>query len=155
MLKRCLLQMLIKHWLANNMNEINSTDTMRMVRYYLPAMGWIILILFLCTMPASDLPSASWMDKLYIDKLVHCFLFGGTVLLLAYGYYKQRNHISGWMLFGLALTASLYGIAIEFIQKYFTANRHFEVWDIIADSIGAFGGALIFWLIGKRFLKKG
>lgn len=132
----------------------NTTDNMRMVRYYLPAMGWIILILFLCTMPSSDLPSSSWMNGLHIDKLVHCFLFGGIVVLMAFGVYKQKQHISGWALFGLALVGSLYGVAIEFIQKYFTAGRSFEIADIIADTIGAFGGALVFRFIGLRFLKK-
>lgn len=127
---------------------------MRMVRYYLPAMGWIILILFLCTMPGSSLPKASLFDKLHVDKLVHFFLFGGTVILLAYGYYRQRGHISGWTLLGIALATGLYGLAIEFIQKYFTANRSFEIMDVVADTVGALMGALIFRFVGKRFLKK-
>jgi VanZ family protein len=125
-----------------------------MVRYYLPAMGWIILILFLCTMPGSSLPKASLFDKLHVDKLVHFFLFGGTVILLAYGYYRQRGHISGWTLLGIALATGLYGLAIEFIQKYFTANRSFEIMDVVADTVGALMGALIFRFVGKRFLKK-
>ena len=62
--------------------------------------------------------------------------------------------ISGWMLLGIALAASLYGLMIEVIQKYFTANRSFELLDVAADTIGALMGALIFRFIGKRFLKK-
>lgn len=137
------------------MNEIKTKNiSMRMIRYYLPAMGWIILILFLCTMPGSSLPKASLFDKLHVDKMVHFFLFGGTVILLAYGYFRQQGRISGWMLLLLALVASLYGLAIEFIQKYYTANRSFEIMDVAADTLGAFAGVLIFRFIGKRFLKK-
>ncbi|WP_168208680.1 VanZ family protein [Chitinophaga sp. XS-30] len=127
---------------------------MRMIRYYLPAMGWIILILFLCTMPGSSLPSSSLFDQLHVDKIVHFFLFGGTVILLAYGYYRQRQGISGWALLAIALVAGLYGLIIEFIQKYFTVNRSFEIMDVAADTAGALMGALIFQVIGKRVLKK-
>ncbi|WP_157986433.1 VanZ family protein [Chitinophaga alhagiae] len=126
---------------------------MRMIRYYLPALAWIILILFLCTMPASAVPKSGLFDLLHMDKIVHFFLFGGTVLLLAYGYYRQKGRISAAALLCLALVVSLYGLGIEFIQKYFTANRSFEIWDVVADAAGALCGALIFGLIGKRFLK--
>lgn len=133
------------------MNETNS-NKMRMIRYYLPALGWIILILFLCTMPASAVPQSGFLDLLHMDKIVHFFLFGGTVLLLAYGYYRQKGRISTLALLCLALVVSLYGLGIEFIQKYFTANRSFEMWDVVADAAGALCGALIFGLVGKRFL---
>ncbi|RPE13886.1 hypothetical protein EGT74_10345 [Chitinophaga lutea] len=134
------------------MNEANS-NKMRMIRYYLPALGWIILILFLCTMPVPAVKPTSWLDLIHLDKIVHFFLFGGTVILLAYGYHRQRGRVSTSGLFYLALFVTLYGLAIEFIQKYFTANRSFEIWDVVADGAGALAGALIFGLIGRRFLK--
>lgn len=126
---------------------------MRMIRYYLPALGWIILILFLCTMPVPAVPKTSFFDLMHLDKIVHFFLFGGTVLLLAYGYYRQKGRIGNLTLFFLALFVTMYGLAIEFIQRYFTANRSFEIWDVVADGAGALAGALIFGLIGRRFLK--
>lgn len=124
-----------------------------MIRYYLPAMGWIILILFLCTMPGSAIPKVSFLDKLHADKIVHFFLFGGTVILLAYGYFKQKGHLSVPGLFSIAFVVTLYGLAIEFIQKYLVPNRSFELMDVLADGAGALMGALIFRWIGKRFLK--
>lgn len=137
------------------MNELktNNNISMRMIRYYLPAMGWLVLILFLCTMPGSEIPKISWLDKLHADKVVHFILFGGTVILLAYGYFKQKGQISGRMLFSIALVVTLYGLAIEFIQKYLVVNRSFDMLDVVADGAGAIMGALIFRLIGKRFLK--
>lgn len=126
---------------------------MRMIRYYLPAMGWIVLILFLCTMPGSEIPKISWLDKLHFDKVVHFVLFGGTVILLAYGYFKQKGHISNRGLLGIVVVVTLYGLAIEYIQKYLVVNRSFDMMDVLADGAGAIMGALIFRLIGKRFLK--
>jgi glycopeptide antibiotics resistance protein len=137
------------------MNESNPNNklSMRMIRYYLPAMGWIILILFLCTLPGSAIPSMSMFDKLHVDKIVHFVLFGGTVLLLAYGYYKQKGALSGLALFSLVVVVTLYGLAIEFIQKYLVANRSFDMYDLLADGLGAVAGALVFLWVGKRFLK--
>ncbi|RPD40142.1 VanZ family protein [Chitinophaga barathri] len=137
------------------MNELNTNNklSMRMIRYYLPAMGWIVLILFLCTLPGSAIPQISAFDKLHIDKVVHFLLFGVTVLLLAYGYYKQKGEISNWSLFSLVVMVTLYGLAIEFIQRYLVANRSFDMYDLLADGLGAVAGALVFSWIGKRFLK--
>lgn len=126
---------------------------MRTILYYLPAMGWIVLILFLCTMPGSSIPKISILDKLHIDKVVHFVLFGGTVILLAYGYYKQNNGLSNMGLLGIVIVVTLYGLAIEYIQKYLVANRSFDMMDVLADGTGAAMGALIFRWVGKRFLK--
>lgn len=126
---------------------------MRTILYYLPAMGWVVLILFLCTMPGSTIPKISILDKLHIDKVVHFILFGGTVLLLAYGYFKQNGSLSGLGLLSIVIVVTLYGLAIEYIQKYLVVNRSFDMMDVLADGAGAAAGALIFRWIGKRFLK--
>ncbi|MGX5818423.1 VanZ family protein [Chitinophaga lutea] len=123
---------------------------MRMIRYYLPAIGWIILILFLCTMPGQSVPEVGLP---YMDKIAHFGLFGGTVILLAYGYYRQKGDINLLALTMITFSVVLYGVAIEFIQKYFAENRSFDMLDVLADGLGAIAGALIFTFVGKRFLK--
>ncbi|MBO9152617.1 VanZ family protein [Chitinophaga sp. GCM10012297] len=116
-------------------------------------MGWVILILFLCTLPGEAIPQVSAFDMLHIDKVVHFVLFGGTVLLLAYGIHKQKGNVSKWALFWMVAAASLYGLAIEFIQKYLVIHRSFDLYDFLADSLGAASGALVYWWIGRRILK--
>ncbi|MCK7558925.1 hypothetical protein MKQ70_29675 [Chitinophaga sedimenti] len=91
---------------------------MRTIRFYLPAVVWIALILFLCALPGEDIPQASLFDQLHVDKIVHFGLFGGIVLWLSIGYYRQKGHISNGMLILIALLASAYGLAIEYMQKY-------------------------------------
>ncbi len=137
------------------MNEVNTNNkfSMRTILYYLPAMGWIVLILFLCTLPGSQIPKISFLDKLHVDKVVHFILFGGTVILLAYGSFKQNGGLSALGLLSIVLVVSLYGLAIEFIQKYLVMNRSFDMMDVLADATGAAVGALIFRWIGRRFLK--
>lgn len=137
------------------MNELNTNNklSMRMIRYYLPAMGWIILILFLCTLPGEAIPQTSFLDKLHVDKIVHFVLFGSTVVLLAYGIHKQKGAVSKWALCWMVVLATLYGLAIEFIQKYLVVHRSFDLYDVLADGLGAAAGALVFWWVGRRFLK--
>jgi VanZ family protein len=50
---------------------------------------------------------------------------------------------------GIAVLA--YGIAMEFVQKYFIPNRSFDVGDIIADAAGCIGGVV--YSI-SRYIKK-
>jgi VanZ like family. len=104
-------------------------------------------------MPGSAIPRISILDKLHFDKVVHFVLFGGTVILLAYGYFKQNGRLSNLGLLSIVLVVTLYGLVIEYIQKYLVVNRSFDMIDVLADGTGAAVGALIFRWIGKRFLK--
>ena len=126
---------------------------MKALRYYIPAILWIILILVLCTLPGRDIPHTGWFDKIHMDKLVHFGLFGGIVLFLSLGYYRQRKHIPALMLFLFVLCSAFYGLAIEFIQKYYAIDRSFDMNDAAADTLGAIAGVWVFKLVRRWFLK--
>lgn len=51
----------------------------------------------------------------------------------------------------IALCALVYGIAMEFVQKYFVSNRSYDNWDIVVDGMGAFAA---FFVLRKRILKE-
>ena len=42
--------------------------------------------------------------------------------------------------FSIALYSLVYGIAMEFVQKYLIPNRSYDVWDIVVDGIGCLAG---------------
>ena len=126
---------------------------MRIIRYYLPAILWILLVLYLCTIPGDELPKDPFFEKIHIDKIVHLALFGCTVLLLCLGYYRHKGHISQLALTFIAIIAAFYGLAIEYIQKYFAVNRSFDMSDVAADTIGAILGIIAFKLVRKWWLK--
>jgi VanZ family protein len=88
-----------------------------------------------------------------MDKIVHFSLFGCTVLLLCLGYYRQYGYISKFTLSFFAISASFYGLAIEYIQKYFAIQRSFDMADVAADTVGAVAGIIAFKLIRKWWLK--
>ncbi len=59
--------------------------------------------------------------------------------------YKKRLN---WFLF-FSLVGVIYGISIEFIQKYYIPNRSFDLFDILADTIGC----LVGYYLAKRVFK--
>ncbi|WP_157760656.1 VanZ family protein [Chitinophaga caeni] len=115
-----------------------------MIRFFIPAILWIILILVLCTLPGKDLPQVSFLDKIHFDKIVHFGLFAGIVVLICYGLYKSRQALSNLAIISVVILAGLYGLAIEFIQKYLVTSRSFDMYDVLFDTLGAIAGALVF-----------
>ncbi|MBO9729120.1 MAG: VanZ family protein [Chitinophaga sp.] len=125
---------------------------MKHLRYYIPAILWILLILYLCTLPGKDIPTSSFLDKIHFDKFVHFGLFGGIVLLLSLAIYWPKKFISATILVLLVIIAAAYGLAIEYIQKYWVTGRSFDMYDVVADTLGAIAGVWAFHIVRRRFL---
>jgi len=107
----------------------------------------------LVCLPGSSLPTPeNWLNAIYFDKWVHVGLFGGLGVLFMLPVVR-----SGWTGRGklyycikVTLAVSLWGLTVEFIQKYFVPGRSFDMYDWAADSLGAL---LAFAFIKLRFLK--
>ncbi|PSL49640.1 VanZ like protein [Chitinophaga niastensis] len=123
-------------------------------RYYIPAALWIIMILVLCTLPGKDFPSSSFLEKIHFDKIVHFGMFGGIVLFLSLGIYWQKKHITNIALLLIVFLAAAYGLGIEFIQKYWTTDRSFDLYDVLADTLGAIAGVWVFKIVIHLFFNK-
>ncbi|TRZ81287.1 MAG: hypothetical protein D4R91_07930 [Sediminibacterium sp.] len=108
---------------------------------------WVIfefvLIFILLSMPISGEPGKGWvsyiLDLPYADKVIHVGLFGSLALSLFF-YFEQYSNISFRSTRTKALSlivCILFGIGMEYYQKYFVPSRGFEVGDMLADAIGA------------------
>lgn len=113
----------------------------KIFRYRSVAITWFIIMCVLFFLPGSDLPQANWMDVIYIDKWVHVGLFAILIFLWRSSFDLDFNHYN-WMLLFCAI---FYGLAVEFIQKYWVPNRSFDLFDLLADTAGSILG-LIVWL---------
>ncbi|RFS22477.1 VanZ family protein [Chitinophaga silvatica] len=120
---------------------------MKKTLYHLPAIVWISIILILCLMPGDDVPTNSFLEKIHFDKVVHFGMFGGIVFLIALGIFWQKQKVTNLTLFLLVVLAALYGFAIELMQKYWAVGRSFDLYDLLADTLGAIGGAVFFKLV--------
>ena len=92
-------------------------------------------------------------SKISFDKWVHIGMFSIMVALWCWGLLKLNFNSSGLKknFILISVVWLLYGIGMEFIQKYFVINRSFDTGDIIADGAGCLAG-LFFRL--SRYIKK-
>ena len=140
-----MLRLTRKLWLNMTFQKIS-------IKKFLPGIAWFFVVLVLTCMPGKDVPQISWLDGIYFDKWVHAGMFGGLTFLFCWPFYKsdfseqKRLHY----FIKIALAASIWGLAIEFIQKYVVISRDFDLLDWAADS---FGVLLAFLLCKKWFIK--
>ncbi len=108
-------------------------------KYFLPGIAWFFIVGILTLMPAKDVPEVGWMDNIpNFDKFVHAVLFGGLVFLFSLPFIK--SHLSKKQkvnfLIRISLAAVIWGITIEFLQKFYVPSRDFDLLDWAADSVG-------------------
>lgn len=109
---------------------------------------YLIIVLILTLSPGRDLQDDhelfGFIDNIHgLDKIVHaCMFFGMTILsYLAYPLIRIWRHLS---------YSFLFSFLIEIFQHIMPFNRTFDVWDLVANFIGAFTACLLV----KFFLKK-
>ena len=104
-------------------------------------------------MPGKDIPDVSFLDEIYFDKWVHIGIFGGLTFLTDYPFIKA-GLATKKLLIKITVTYIIYGILIEFIQKYFASERTFDITDMMADAVGCFAGYIAAKWLKQRLLKK-
>ena len=124
------------------------------LKEFLPGIAWFFIVATLTLMPGSDVPKVGWLDSIKnLDKFVHAVLFGGLTFLFMLPYFKsgfsflqKRNY-----LIRVSLAAIVWGITVEFIQRFYIPGRSFELLDWAADSLGV---VIAFWICIKVIKKE-
>lgn len=118
----------------------------------------IVIIFILLSLPGNSFHTTSnWFGDLPIDKMVHIGLFGSLAFSLFYSFEKSTyKGLKTVRAKAYALIfCMLYGIAMEYYQKYYVPSRGFEVADMLADTAGAILALPIFtWFLNKSIIKK-
>jgi VanZ family protein len=123
---------------------------------------WVIfefvLIFILLSMPGSEIQGTSWISIIlhlpFADKIIHMGLFGSLALSL-FSHFEQYSNISFRSTRTKALSlilCILFGIGMEFYQKYFVPSRSLDVIDMLADAMGALL-ALPFFNMVKHYIQ--
>jgi VanZ family protein len=103
----------------------------------------LILATYLFCLPGNEFPRVTFLDKIHFDKVAHIGLFSLLVflwILPPQSRISDKQKINRLYLW-IAVAFVLYGVFIEFIQLNFVPNRSFDVYDIVANTVGcAFGG---------------
>ncbi|MES2006219.1 MAG: VanZ family protein [Bacteroidota bacterium] len=121
---------------------------------FIPVIAWFVISLVLLCLPGSTIPKYPWLAQIYADKWIHIGLFGMLCLLAGLPFRASgfENPVRKKWFVRITLLGILYGILMEFVQKYWIPNRSFELLDIVADSTGC----LLAYLYNSRnFMRKG
>ncbi|MGB5459404.1 MAG: VanZ family protein [Eudoraea sp.] len=117
---------------------------------------WILIITILSLSSFEDIDTEG-INIPHLDKLIHFFFYFVAAIL---GILLIRERTKGQFnlsraIIITALSVIIYGIIIEVIQDTFTENRSGELYDVLANSLGAFFGAgfIIILFSGKTQLK--
>jgi VanZ family protein len=111
------------------------------------ALAWTILIIIGCSLPGSAVPKVPLFP--HFDKLVHfTFFLIFTMLWSIYCNCKWRYTIY------IIIIAIIFGWFIEIYQKNFIVGRTFDVYDIVADAVGAFSFLLMYTWMSKHIISK-
>jgi VanZ family protein len=98
--------------------------------------------------PGTDIPTVDFFKIIYFDKWVHIGLFGILSILWGYPFIKSKIPVKAITVVALAVIG--YGIIMEFVQKYYTSGRSFDITDIFADTAGTLLGVIVLIKIWKQ-----
>ena len=110
------------------------------------AIGWFVLMCVLFFLPGSAFPKVTWLSNLHIDKWVHTGLFAVLVFLWLSAFNINLPQ-KAWIVILLVIT---YGFLVEVIQKKWVSNRSFDMYDIVADTVGGIIGLAVWLAIYKK-----
>jgi len=113
--------------------------------YWLPTLGYCIVIFGLSSSKTVPIPSFFG-----VDKIIHGIEYAVLGLLLARSIISSKPEFSKETLMLLIVTlGTLYGILDEFHQS-FVPGRSSSHWDVLADGFGSLIGVLFYQRISRR-----
>ncbi len=106
---------------------------------FIPGFAWFLIVAVLLFAPGNEFPSTKWFGDIQVDKLVHAGVFGimGLLFMIPIGTSSIEKRKKLGYLIRIAIVISLWGLASEFIQKYWAIGRNFDLIDCLADSAGS------------------
>ncbi len=112
------------------------------------AFSYLVLIFFLSL---STSPSLFRISPGFpgFDKIAHFLLYGSLAVLLRWVFWNHsfKNVKGAWVLIGIFI----YGFLMEIMQALFTNDMRTFGW---GDTMANIAGAVIFWILAGRILKK-
>jgi VanZ family protein len=120
-------------------------------RNHLYLLIWIALIAYASFTSPNGIPKINLFKN--ADKLVHfCMYFGFAVLLIPVA---SKNRYSLTNLVKCFLITASIGAIIECFQHLLTSTRHFSLYDMLFNALGAFCGIVFYrYLLSRSKLEK-
>lgn len=107
---------------------------------------WTTAMIYGSLMSLDSLGGGQLLPIPHGDKVIHCTAYAGFIglWLLSIRHVEQKHFV------GLFLIGFVIGTSIEFLQYYVTADRRYEILDIIANLTGLLLGAVAYIGLSKN-----
>lgn len=117
------------------------------ILYYTPVFSWGVFVLVMSLLPSRDLPNALIEVS---DQLLHASIYVAWTMLACWGYVQVNNGMKRSAYLTVLVCALVFGLGVEFAQKYLTDYRHFEWADMLANTTGSLLGLTIVFVLSRR-----
>lgn len=111
------------------------------------AIIWTSLVVGASLMPSPDEYRPKFLEIPHLDKLVHFTFYCVMCFFWSFALQKKDSKLKAAIL--ACFVCVSIGALVEIGQKYLTNTRSFEVYDMVANVIGALFGAAIFLQLEK------
>ena len=114
----------------------------------------ILVTLIIIVLTFASIPSLENIPKInHWDKLAHFTLYMVLTFVAMWDYDNENKNDKGkWRFILLCLCFPLFlGLLTEILQTYIIPDRFGDVYDWISNSLGVFGGWLLFVVYKKLF----
>ncbi len=119
---------------------MDKSNNQNFVRKYLKSIIWAMIILYLSLANLNDNETLKELLFPYSDKIAHFGIYAIFSFLILSEYNKKGKQ---WLPLAISI---FYGILMEFLQFSLTTYRSLEIFDMLANTTGAF----VAWYIYKK-----
>lgn len=111
----------------------------------IPGLAWFFILLYLLCLPGEKVPKMEWLGIPHFDKIVHMGSFGLLTLLFFYPFYTSVYSLEriNKALNLLVVLLICWGLVTELIQHLLIANREFDPFDWLFDSLGVLAARVV------------
>ncbi|MFM2048032.1 MAG: hypothetical protein RI955_578 [Bacteroidota bacterium] len=114
-------------------------------KYFILSWLWLAIVTLLSTLPGPYFPKINIIN---FDKAVHFIMYFCFVSVLLWSMYFNNWKTAAFKAF---VIATLYSILMEIIQGTICIRRSFDVYDIVANTIGALVAAILIDKLLKNY----
>ena len=117
----------------------NKLRTLSSKYYLLAASLWTTLTLYLSLISARAAAEFNVLDFIGFDKLAHLVFYIIFAFLWSMGLRSHKKLLKVVLFFSIS-----FGVLMEIFQLYLFNGRSFELYDIIANTLGSIIGVILF-----------
>lgn len=109
---------------------------------------WTFFVFAASLIPGNSLPKTDWMSFFQFDKVVHLILYFSMCTLMYLSLVRELRptwRATSSLLIS-AIFAIVFGFFMEILQSNLNTGRYFDIFDVLANTIGVAIAVLVIYL---------